>query len=261
MRDLLDQACPEFPPNCELTTRHRSANGLRAVTHTPSVASMLTINGQTELLNGVDQHGEPLVRPDGVYKTGVVQPTATYRPITDSREVARQFTLAGAADMAVQGRQLQLLGLHGTNLGLWARIKFWWAGISTAGRAAKIVQAAVNARAEAQGVSKSQARAQLFAYGLPDMHSADGYPGGAPTGAQTSQEAFAAEAIVNASSSKQYSSPRTQSAGQAGMQIAPGLISQPARLAAQGGPQGRVGAVAAQTAIARFFAANKGREG
>lgn len=226
---------------------------------------MLTINGRTELLNGAAEDGGPnytnYVRPDGVYRTGVIQPTGVYEPSGDSRRVAAEFTLAGAAGLARQGKQLQLLGLHGSGIGLWERIKLWWAGVSTAGRAAAIVRAAINARAEAQGVSKTQARAQLFAYALPDMNSADGYPGGAPTGAESSQQAFAAEAIVNASSSKQYSSPATQSSNQAAMQIAPGLISQPERLAAMQAPGGRVGAAAIRAAIDRFFAANKGRVG
>jgi len=226
---------------------------------------MLTINGQTELLNGVDPHGETshLVRPDGVYRTSVLQPTANYRPIIDSQAVAREFTLAGA--MASQGRELQLLGLHGTHLSFWARLKFWWAGITTQKQAADIVKAAINARAEATGMPRGQVRkemrATLFATGLPDMNSADGYPGGAPTGAERAQEVFAAEFITNQSGTKQYHSVPTQSSSRAAMQIAPGLISQPARLAAERGPAGRVGQVAAQTAIARFFAANRGREG
>lgn len=223
---------------------------------------MLTINGQTELLNGVEQHGETshLVRPDAVYRTSVLQPTTNYRPIHDSQLIAREF--AGGMLQGLRGQQLQLLGLHGTNLGLWDRIKFWWTGLWTKKQAAAVVKAAITAQAAANNVTKQEAATQLFNTALPDTSITDQYPGSSPHGDNTtSQEASAAEYIVNAGGTQQYQNAPTKSANQSAMQIASEMATAPMRLATAQLPRGHVGTAAYNTAIARFYAANKGRVG
>ena len=235
---------------------------------------MLTFNGQTELLNGVDQHGETshYIRPDAVYMTGVVQPTAGFQPVRDSEMIANEFAqgqlapgvLAGVRNaqlLGLAGQRAQLLGLHGAGLGFFNRIKLWFQGAFSKMQAAAIVKQAVAAQAAATGQSTAAAATQLFNTALPNGAMANDYPGSAPAGAQNAQQAAAAENIVNGSGTQQYQTPPTQSANQSAAGIAPKLFLAPAALARISAPSGKVGPAAVTAATQRFFAANKGRVG
>ncbi len=171
---------------------------------------MLTINGRTELLNGlgsVDQHGETshYLRPDGVYMTGVVQPTAGFQPVRDSEMIAAEFAQGqlspGALNgvrqaqlLGARGRQAQLLGLRGAGLGFFTRAKLWAQGAMDKMKAASIVKSAINAQAAATGQSKAQATTTLFNTSLPDGAIMSAYDGSAPAGAQNAGQASAAGA-------------------------------------------------------------------
>lgn len=222
---------------------------------------MLTINGKSQL--GAATHGETshYIRPDGVYATGVVQPTGGYRPIYDSQQVAIEFAnsgaLAGARNAQLLGNQLQLLGLRGTGIPIWQRVRLWWQGFMSKRQAASIVKAAVDAQAAATGQTKQEAAVTLFNTSLPADNVADQLPGSAPNGAVQQQMVNEAMAITgNPGTWQPGANAPTQSAQQAAGEIAYPVVALPGELTYDGA-NNRMTQSGAYAAANRFYAQNR----
>ncbi len=229
----------------------------------------------------ITKHGgtSHLVRPDGVYATGVVQPTGNYQPALDSQLVAQEFADSGqlapaslnglrrATLLGQHGQQLQLLaGLRGANINFFTRIKLWLQGAASKAKAATAVRAAIAAQAAATGQTKAEAKTQLFNTAIAANYQSGDYPGSSPAGASTTAMADYGAALVAGGGAQTYNSyAPVMSAQDAAAAIAPQITGEPAALAQLGSPYGRrpsggrAVAVGNQNAIARFYRARQGR--
>lgn len=199
---------------------------------------MITINGNPE----------HLVRPDGVYRTSVIQPTGSgYQPYPNAYAIAQRFA---ASDH-----------LSGPGLGFWAKLKARFAGRATAKAVQAIVSAAMRAQAQPAPITSNASIPSAPGNSLPPSTSAPMYPGQSPDATQMSAMALYISSGFHPSFVPQVVEGRQEAAARvtAGTRI----TGVPAALAlrVENYAQGRVGQAAWQAAAGRFYAMNKSRIG
>jgi len=132
---------------------------------------------------GVEQHADSshYLRPDRVYRTGVLSPMTGFRPGEAVQTVAADFTLGPYSGMSLSG-----LGRPA----LFSRLRNWWAGVRARARAGQTVivmrsapgpAAAAVAQVHAPGASLPPT-ARGHAYGHGGGHSAPMYATGMQVG-------------------------------------------------------------------------------
>jgi hypothetical protein len=79
--------------------------------------------------------GSHFMRPDRVYKTGVLSPMVGYNPGQDVQAVAYEFSTGPQSGMALSGLPWRgayrpmLRGFGAAGGGLFPRVRNWWAGV------------------------------------------------------------------------------------------------------------------------------------
>lgn len=198
---------------------------------------MITIKGGTQIAGSGD------IRPDAVYKTGVVRATGDgFNPGADARAVTHRFSQADQ--------------LRGVGSG-WARFKAWmrtrYAQRRAAAAAAAAPEPAPNAIVTDTGVPNSPGAS------LPPSTASPSYPGQSPDATQMSAMGLYISSGFHPSFVPSVVNGKAERAAQ----LDPRLAGKPAMLAyrATNYAGGRVGEAAWQAAVHRFYAMNKSRIG
>lgn len=198
---------------------------------------MITIKGGTASAAGQ-------IRPDGVYKTGVIRATGDgFRPDADAYAVTQRFSQADQ--------------LRGVGSG-WARFKSW-VKTSYAQRKAAAAAAAAAAAPAPNAIVTDTGVPNSPGASLPPSTASPSYPGQSPDATQMSAMGL----YISSGFHPSFVPSVVQGAAEKAAQLNPHLASKPAMLAmrARQYAQGRVGQAAWQAAVHRFYAMNKSRIG